>query len=495
MKDPNMPANTELKREFNLWSTFAMAFAFISPIVALYAIFALAFTAAGPSLWWGFLFVLAGQLLVALVFAELASKWPFEGSVYQWARRLQGETYGWFTGWAYMWTLIIAMATVAYGAAGFIPTILGTDPFGTGMHLVVALGIVVLGTLANTAGRRWMKLLVAASIVAEVIGSLGIGTVLLLFHRHHSIGDIFHSFGAHYGSGPAAWSGMLAAMAFIGWAFVGFESAGAIAEEVHEPRRDVPRAIILALVIVAGVVMYAALGLILAIPDYGAVLDGTVVDPVAGTITSQLGSGITRPLFALFAIGFLASLLALQAASSRVMWSFARDRVLPASGRLSRLSEPDRLPVNAILVTGAGAALILLTTLSTDVYATLVNFTTGGFYVAFAFPVLGAVVCRLSGRFERGPFTMGRWGTAISVLAAIWIVFALVNVAWPRATELPWYQEYGVLVMIAVVGAVGAAVYLTVRPQIQAAGLRAGDPPAEEPDAPRAPTDAIGTPS
>ena len=107
-----------LKREFSLWSAFAFAFAFISPIVALYGIFGLALSAAGPSFWWGFTLVFAGQFLVALVFAMLVSRWPLEGSIYQWSRRLLGTTYGWFAGWAYMWTLVIAMATVALGAAG-----------------------------------------------------------------------------------------------------------------------------------------------------------------------------------------------------------------------------------------------------------------------------------------------------------------------------------------------------------------------------------------
>src|SRR5947209_4433476 len=115
----------QLKREFKLFSSFAFAFAFISPIVALYGIFGLALTTAGPSFWWGFLIVFAGQLLVALVFAMLVSRWPIEGSIYQWSARLLGTGWGWFAGWAYMWTLVIAMATVALGAAGFIADIVG----------------------------------------------------------------------------------------------------------------------------------------------------------------------------------------------------------------------------------------------------------------------------------------------------------------------------------------------------------------------------------
>lgn len=80
MSAPDTDGSHVLRREFSLWSAFAFAFAFISPIVALYGIFGLALAAAGPSFWWGgFALVFGGQLLVALVFAMLVSRWPWKG--------------------------------------------------------------------------------------------------------------------------------------------------------------------------------------------------------------------------------------------------------------------------------------------------------------------------------------------------------------------------------------------------------------------------------
>src|ERR1700681_2431781 len=88
-----------LLREFTLSSAFSLAFAFISPIVGLYSIFSLGLVMAGPSFWFGFPIVLSAQMLVALVFGMLASRFPFEGSIYQWSRHLGGESYAWFAGW------------------------------------------------------------------------------------------------------------------------------------------------------------------------------------------------------------------------------------------------------------------------------------------------------------------------------------------------------------------------------------------------------------
>ena len=98
-----------LSQGFTFRSAFALAFADVSPIVALYAIFTLALFTAGPAFFWAFPIVLIGQLLVAAVFGELASRWPYAGSVYRWARHVQGTQWDKFAAWAYMWGLAIVL--------------------------------------------------------------------------------------------------------------------------------------------------------------------------------------------------------------------------------------------------------------------------------------------------------------------------------------------------------------------------------------------------
>ena len=453
-----------LKRGFNLWSVFALSFAFISPIVALYGIFALSFTAGGPAFWWGFLVVLAGQMLVALVFAELASVWPLAGGVYQWSRQIMGNGFGWFAGWAYMWTLVIAMSAVAYGAAVFLAAIFGVKDPSPFTLVLFALGVLVVGTVANTVGRGVLKVMVYLSITAEIVGSIVIGTVLLLFYRQNSLSVIFDGAGTAHG-GSYLFGPFLAALAFIGWAFVGFESAGSMAEEVEEPNRDVPKAVLLSLICVALIVMYAGLALILAIPDIGNVVAGKVGDPITDTLAARLGVGISKPLFGVIVVGFLASFMALQASVSRVIFSFARDRALPASGFLGRLATQDRLPINAILLTAViTAALFLLA--NSNIYGTLVSFTTGGFYIAFFFPALAALIARLSGRWRPGRFSLGGVGLLINVVAVLWLLFEIVNIAWPRTPDAPWYQNYGVIVMFISLGILGIAIFLPLRRRI-----------------------------
>lgn len=455
-----------LTQGFTFKTAFALAFADISPIVALFAIFTLGLFAAGPAFFWAFPLVLAGQLLVAAVFGELASRWPYAGSVYQWARHVQGTEWGWFAAWAYMWGLTIALSTLAYGAAGFLLEIFSVDNPSRWLTTGIALLIILFGTAANMLGRQFLKIMITASIICEVLGSVGLGTVLLLFYRENSFSSLFHGFGTQAGGswvfGPA-----LVAVAFVGWSFLGFESAGSIAEEVRDPERNVPKAIILALLFVALVVMYSSIALILAIPNLSDVMAKKSGDPVVDTLTAHFGAGIGRPLLILFVIGFISSFLAVQAAVSRAVWGSSRDRSLPGSGLLDRLRGPERLPVYSILLTGVVAGLLVLVA-GSDLYSVLVNFTTIGFYIAFGVPVAGSALAHLRGTWTPGAFSLGRWSAPVTYLAVIWIVLQTINIIWPRsAPGVKWYVTWSMVLTTVVLGAVGIVVYLWMRSGIK----------------------------
>ena len=448
-----------LKREFSLWSAFAFAFAFISPIVALYGIFGLAYSTAGPSFWWNFLIVFAGQLLVALVFAELVSRWPIEGSIYQWSRRLLGAAYGWAAGWVYMWTLVVAMSSVSIFAAGFVGNVFGWH-LSAGQQALVAFVILLLGTAANIAGRLVLKILMTGSIIAEIVGSIGLGAWLLLFHRENSVSVLTDGFSTHgflSVSGP-----FLVTMAFVGWSFVGFESAGSIAEEVHHPRRNLPKAVIFSITFIALIVMFSALAIILSIP---ADIAKNSADPVYDTLRFHLGATAAKGAEVLFTIGFLASFLALQTSASRIIWSYARDHALPAPRVLAKLTRGQKQPIFALLTASTiGSLIILFSQLAPNFYTMMLNFTSGGFYLAFLFPLVGLVVVRLRGEWRPGPFSFGRWGTALAVVATLWALFEFLNIAWPRnaypdTPDLNWSVALAVLGL----GVIGAVIYLAVR--------------------------------
>lgn len=272
----------------------------------------------------------------------------------------------------------------------------------------VGIGVViaVLGTLVNVVGRTALRVVMSASIVAEIIGSVGLAVVLIVFHRVQPLSVLGQGVptidpGAYLAlSGP-----FLVAMAFVGWSFVGFESAGAIAEEVTQPRRNLLRAILFSLSFIAVVVMLSSVAIILAIPDLDAVLSGAEPDPDYSTLVAQLGVGIAKPVQVLF----------------------------------------------------------LLSLIATDVYTIMVFFTSGGFYIAFLFPLLEAGWARATGRWVPGPWTLGRAGDWVLGAATAWAVFGFLNIAWPRALGGSRWLDWAFWIMAGGLAVVGLAVFARVR--------------------------------
>jgi amino acid transporter len=188
------------------------------------------------------------------------------------------------------------------------------------------------------------------------------------------------------------------------------------------------------------------------------VLAGKFDDPVAEVMTANLGAGVAHVLFAMFMVSFFAGLIAAQTAVSRVVWAYARDGVLPGSRVLVRLSGEDRLPVRSVLAVSGVITVLLFVGLSDNAFATLVTFTTGGFFIAFGFAIFGYLRRALAGQWTPGPFTLGRWSIPVAVLAAAWCVLEYVNLAYPRSGQ-SWFEAWGVLLMTVVAAVLGAIVY------------------------------------
>ncbi|AUF96839.1 amino acid transporter [Pseudomonas sp. 02C 26] len=455
-----------LKRQFKMHDAFTLAFVYISPIVALYAVFGLIVQAAGPAGWWVFPIGLCLQLLIALSLGVMVSRWPLQGGSYQWARRLMGDNYGWLTGWFYIWTLIFVFASNGYAIASFIPAALGIEAFTTSTQIYIALSIVCLATVLNLLGPGTLKLLGKLSLGAEVIGSLGLATVLLIWHRQHDLDILFTTAGA--GGDSYVLGGLLVALGFVGFGLAGFESVCSMAEEVEQPEKNIPKAIIGALLAIGIIVSYCALALILATPDFAAIVSGAIVDPAASTIQAAFGENIARVFFVLVIIGFAASMMMAQTSVSRVIWAFSRDRILPGSEFLSTLSSKHRTPNRAVILVGALAVIVTLLAFSERVYATLISSATATFFITMGFAVLGLLYRLMVKKWQAGTFSLASMTLPVVIGAACWIVFEIANSAWPReVVGQSWYVSWAVFIGISLVGLSGAAVWLSIRKNLK----------------------------
>src|SRR5436309_9891018 len=113
----------ELDRSLGSFSSFAAGFSYISILTGVIQLFAFGFAFAGPAVWWTWLIVLGGQMMVALCFAEMAGQYPLAGSVYNWSKRVSGDFASWMTGWIYVVGSIVTVAAVAVAWQVVLPQV------------------------------------------------------------------------------------------------------------------------------------------------------------------------------------------------------------------------------------------------------------------------------------------------------------------------------------------------------------------------------------
>jgi amino acid transporter len=121
---------------------------------------------------------------------------------------------------------------------------------------------------------------------------------------------------------------------------------------------------------------------------------------------------------------------------SRIVWSYGRNGELPVSRHLGRLHGRINTPTIATVVTGAIGILLYLPFQSEQIYTLLVTFVTAGFFLSFAFPIVGLAIANIRGTWDRcEPTFLGRAGHVAGWLALIWVIAETVNVLWPRAGD------------------------------------------------------------
>jgi len=460
------PPPEQFKRSIGLISNFSLGFTYLSPGAGVLSIFALGLATAGPpSIWW-FVIVAAGQLLVALVFGEVVSQYPITGGIYPWTRRLWGRRYAWMAAWIYLAALIVTTTSVVQFAIPFLSNLFRIPP-GAGTGLMIALGLLAVAFVFNSTGTRTLALVARIGFYCELIGVVALGLYLLVFERKNSFAMLFDSMGVA-GSEPYLWAFLLAALVGL-WQFYGFEACGDVAEEVRDPERRIPLAMILTIVIglVAAVIAYA--GFILAAPNLQDIVDGNVADPIPEIVRASTGEWGMTMLLIVAATIFLSAVLSQQAALSRLLYSFARDDMLPGSRWLSKLHEEvggaGAVPRNAMVVACCAPMVISLWLyFKPESIVAVTAFAVLGIYVCFQMVVLAALRQRLKGWRPAGPWSLGGAGLLVNIAALIYGVAAMVLLALPGDASLPFVDRWIVLIGLTVVLAVGGVYMLVARP-------------------------------
>jgi len=444
--------SSKFDRSMSLWANFSLGFTYLSPVVGVYTVFAFAFATGGPPMFWSYLFVGLGQLLVALVFGEIVSQFPIAGGLYPWARRLVGKRWAWMAGWIYLWALFTTIAAVAVGGSPYVAQLFAIKLSQAG-EVWIAVAMIVGTTLLNVSGTRLLARVAMFGFICELLGAVVVGGYLLAVARRQSFHVLFETFGLGNGNYlPAFLASSVAAM----FCYYGFEACGDVAEETPDASRTIPKTMRMTIYIGGFAAMLVCLALVLAVPDPNAVISGQDTDPVATALRTAVGAVGLRAVIAVVLVSFFSCLISLEAATSRLLFSYARDRMIFGSAQLSKLSERTRVPLVALLVAGIVPSFIAIAGLFLeDAVRTIIVFGSAGIYVAFQMIVLAALIARYKGWQPSGAFRLGVWAWPVNLAAFTYGVLAIINMVWPRSPLDPWYRNYGMILTTVVVCATG----------------------------------------
>ena len=445
----------ELRRTLGFLSNFAVAFSYISVSTGTFTNQAVAFGVGGPAIFWAWPLVILGQTFVALNFAELASHFPVAGSIYQWSKRLSNQTLGWFTGWIYFWAGVVTVTAVAATVPLVLSTIMGFDlgsaspvPF-LDMWQFVGLVTLITTTAINSIGVRLLAIINNIGVGAEILGMLVFALLLLFFANHQSpaiLLDTSYTSGLANGSYlPVFLVGMFMALFVV----YGFDTAGTFGEETIDAGRQAPRGVLSAIWISGLVGAIFLLAVTLSFQDVNkAIATGQAAGfPIADTIKENLTFGLLGSFtmgdlyLVMILVAVYVCTMAIQGATTRLMFSMGRDRRLPFGGLWGHVSPSLKTPAYAAIAVGVlGAIPLLITGALGSIYLAIA--ATGMIYISYFLCNLGVLVARQRGWPHKGAwFSLGSWGTIINIVALIWGGLMVINIGLWTAPNL--FGDFG----------------------------------------------------
>ena len=455
----------ELGRTLGSFSTFAAGFAFISILTGAFQLFPFAFGIAGPAFWWTWLIALGGQMLFALIFAELAAHYPMAGSVYNWSKQIGSRTAAWLAGFSLTLALIVSTAGVGLALQFVLPTIWsgfwlygdGSGPYDAATNGVI-LGIlgIALATVVNALGNTIASFINNLGVSIELIAAVFL--IVFFFaaaQRGPQVVTEDLGRGAENALGlPGALLMALLLGCYIMW---GFDTAGSLGEETVNPRKKSPQAIIRALAAsgISGALLM--LGAMMAVGDINS--EELASGGLTYVVQSVLGPTLGRLLLICVAFAIFVCILANQTGAMRMIFAMSRDNALPGSGRLARINRVTKAPVLAAVLVGVLATLILLANLGQpQVFLVVTSTTVVLAFISYTIVAGAFAVRRARGDWvdDRRYFRLGRFGVPVAVTAVIWGVAMIINIAWPRpevynpVEPLHWYLQWGAVLFVVV---------------------------------------------
>ena len=473
----------ELFRTMGGFSNFAISFSIISILTGAVILYDYGLAWAGKAaVMLGWPLVTVFVVCIAASMSEIASAYPTAGGLYYWASRMKNKNWGWWTAWLNLLGQFAIVAGINYAAAGFINATI-VDKLTNGVFnttevipgivngQLVTMGVLMLIQLVmNIAGINLVALLNQVSVWWHIaIVAIVVVLVGLLGKADQSGLDLFKvtpldtagswdntigSFSLKYGAATTypVFLAFFFSLLQANWTYTGYDASAHVAEETIGARVASAWGVFLSVAVsaVAGYVFLVALTL--HTPDLKALFPASLDNAntysqyyfgggvaVISILVYNLGDFLGNLISAGIAIAMAFCGLSSVAAAGRMLFAFARDDGLPASGWLKRVSHRYRTPGNSLIaivvvswlfsvaafIVGGGTAIVIVTAVST----------------IFLYAAYGVVIylgLTTTEWLRARVWSLGRWSKPIGWISVLWVIVLMILFSFPTSGNISW---------------------------------------------------------
>jgi amino acid transporter len=292
-----------------------------------------------------------------------------------------------------------------------------------------------VAALINIVSIRAVSAVNNVGVFFEIVGSVGAAALLIfgsIFFFHHDAGfKILLS--TQRTAGGALWYGFVLAALLPLYCFIGWEGAADLAEETNDPRSVTPFAMIRANYVSVGASLFMIIGFLIAIPHGLADLLGQPKNPLIYIFQSHFGAVLAGILQVVVFLAIFSCVLANMVVATRLTFALSRDKMLPGSAVLGRVSTATRTPIASILLVAAVGIGINL--LSAGIAANVVSICSVAYYFIYVLTVGGAIYAYMKRKIpshRAGDFSLGRWFVPVAVVAFVYSAGVIVIALAPH---------------------------------------------------------------
>lgn len=361
----------------------------------------------------GWLLTAGGAVLLAIVFAQLARVYPQAGGPYIYPRVAFGECVGFVTAWGYWMSVWVGNAAIAIGTVAYLSELIPAIRTTAGAPAIASVALIWILTLVNWRGVKHAGVFQLVTVILKVLPLVAVIVLAVVLIAAQDLTVI------KVEPQPFTVSAITASATLTLWGLLGLESATVPADNVIDPKRNIPLATLWGTVATALIYVVACSAVILLIP--GPQLAGSNA-PFADAVRLFWGDAAAN-LLALFAFisgfGALNGWILVQGEMPRVL---AREKIFP---QLFAHESKYRTPDASLFITSALATVVMLLNYSGSmvrVFTLIILISTSAYLVMYLFCALAAF--KLAWRGD-----LGIHGRRLMILLAVSMLAALYS-AW-----------------------------------------------------------------